>query len=162
MRRRVAIALTGSGLALAVAVLAPGSRRASDRAAPGPSARAAAPAAPAPPRPAGAPAGILGTADAPRRAAADPGARARPAAGSPIARALAAYTADELALVADFEALTGREAPPELLVLVERRRGGATAGELAATAARLFAGDPLGRAAALRGLRAHGPAPAGP
>jgi hypothetical protein len=34
------------------------------------------------------------------------------------------YSADELALLADFERLTGREAPADLLVLVERRRAG--------------------------------------
>lgn len=70
-------------------------------------------------------------------------------------RALAAYSADELALFAEFERLTGREAPAELLVLVERRRARADADELVGAARRLFAGDPLGRAAALAWLRAH-------
>jgi len=64
-------------------------------------------------------------------------------------RLLATWSADELALFARLELLTGRAPPPELLGLVRERRVGATPEAVRAAAARLFPGDPLARAAAL-------------
>ncbi len=72
---------------------------------------------------------------------------------STVVRFLASHSSDELALFARFERLTGRVAPPALVTLVERRRTGAPNGELVTLASHLFAGDPLGRAAALEWLR---------
>jgi hypothetical protein len=72
---------------------------------------------------------------------------------SPVTAFLASHSSDELALFARFERLTGRAAPPTLIALVERRRAGVPSDELVVLATRLFAGDPLGRAAALEWLR---------
>jgi hypothetical protein len=155
LRRRVAAVVAGSGLALAVAVFAPGSRRSGDRVDAAP-ARDPAPAAPSRLRLARAATAVAGSAAAPLHpggASTDGGSPL--ATGSSVARALAAYSVDELALFAEFERLTGRAAPAELGVLVERRRARADADALIADARHLFAGDPLGRAAALAWLRAH-------
>lgn len=76
--------------------------------------------------------------------------------GSALDRLFRSYSAAELSGLARFERLTGRAAPRALLQLVERRRAGADEAELVAEATRAFAGDPLGRAAALESLRATG------
>jgi hypothetical protein len=73
-----------------------------------------------------------------------------------VLQALGAYSAGELGAFARFERLTDRPAPPALLELVRLRRAGADGDELTVEASRLFAGDPLGRAAALDGLREAG------
>lgn len=69
-------------------------------------------------------------------------------------RLLATWSADELALFARVELLTGRAPPPGLLALVRQRRAGATPDELREAAMRALAGDPLARAAALEWARA--------
>lgn len=72
---------------------------------------------------------------------------------SPVARFLESHSAGEVALLARFERLTGRAAPPALLELIGRRREGAREDELVALATRRLQGDPLGRAAVLEWLR---------
>jgi hypothetical protein len=155
LRRRVAAVVTGSGLALAIAVCLPGSCGSGNRV-DATAERGAAPAALSRPRAIPAPTGVVRPADAPPHPGAVlGGGRSTFPEESSVARALAAYSADELALFAEFERLTGRAAPAELGVLVERRRARADAEALIADARHLFAGDPLGRAAALAWLRAH-------
>jgi hypothetical protein len=81
----------------------------------------------------------------------------RAADGTTVDRLLRSYTAAELEGFARFERLTGRTAPPELSALMEHRRAVAGEDALVAEATRAFAGDPLGRAAALDWLGAtHG------
>jgi hypothetical protein len=76
-----------------------------------------------------------------------------PAGESTVARLLETYSAEELAVMARVERLTGDASSPALLELSERRRAGASAAELVDAATRLFAGDPLSRAAALEWVR---------
>lgn len=80
-----------------------------------------------------------------------------PAGESTTARLLRTYSADELALLARFEALAGTPRAPALEELIALRRAGASAPALVEAATRLFTGDPLGRAAALEWIRTATP-----
>jgi hypothetical protein len=127
--------------------------------------RSAAPAAPAapvdpdvapppvPPRPPAVPLAPLAASSPPPDAALLRGGEGERRPPSSTERLLASWSADELALFARVEVLTGRPPPPGVLALVRQRQAGATPEMLREAAMHALAGDPLARAAALEWAR---------
>jgi hypothetical protein len=70
--------------------------------------------------------------------------------------ALLGATSDEARLYADLRR-TGRPVPPEAGLLVEMKRAGASAADLASYVRRSFPDDPVTRATALKWIRIHVP-----